>query len=94
MLSRYESTLSTGMSTSSCFVSVFTVSLRLIGLSANVAVCLSVDDFVVSFTQVLSCDSVRLSPLLELEAPGVIVVTDDSPCISWSSTPASFTEGS
>ena len=66
------------------FVSVFFVSLRLTSPSANVTVRFSVDDFVVSrfFTEVASCVSVCFSPLLELEAPGVIVVSDGSPCMS------------
>ena len=72
-LIRYESTVSTGMSTSSFFVSVLLVSLRLGGPSANVAVCVSVGDFVVNrfFTEVASCVSVSPSPLLELEVPAV-----------------------
>ena len=45
------------------------------------AVRFSVDDFVVNrfFTEVASCVSVRFSALLELEAPGVIVVSCGSP---------------
>ena len=74
---RYESNLSTSMSTSSFFVSVFPVNLGLTSSSANVAVRFSVDDFVVHrfFMEVASCVSVRFSPSLELEAPGVIVVS-------------------
>ena len=84
---RYESSISIGMSTSSFFVSVFSVSLRLTGSSATVAVLFYVDDFVVNrfFTEGASCVSVRFSLLLEPEAPGVIVVSGGFPCISSSS---------
>ena len=80
VLGRYDSSVSTGMSASSFFVSVFPVCLLLTGSSAKVAVRFSVDDFFVNrfFTEVSSCVSVRCSPLLELEAPGVIVVSDGS----------------
>ena len=59
---RYESSISTGMCTSSNFVSVSLVSLRSTGWSANMAVRFSVDDFVVNrfFTKwppVLLCAS-------------------------------------
>ena len=59
----------------------FSVSLRLTGSSANVAVRFSVEDFVVTrfFTEVASCISVRFSLLLDLQALGVIVVSDSSP---------------
>ena len=82
------------MSTSSFFVSVFPVSLRLTGSSANVAVRFYVDDFVVSRfnMEVASCVSERFSPLLEPEAPGIIVVSGGSPCIS--SSAAAFSVGS
>ena len=93
---RPESTLSIGVSTASFFVSDFTVSLRLTGSSANVAVRFSVDDFVGNrfFKELLSCVSVRFSVLLGLEAPGAIVVCDGSSCIYGSSSPAGFTDGS
>ena len=96
VFSRYECTLSICMGTLSFFVSVFSIRLRLRGSSANMAVGFSVDDFVVSrfFTEVLSCVSVRFFSFSELKAPGVIVVSDSSPCISWSSSSAGFTEGS
>ena len=81
MFSRHESSISTCMGRSSCFVFVFPVSLRLTGSSAQVALRLCVEDFAVNrfFTREPSCVSVRLSPPLELEAPGVIVVSDGSP---------------
>ena len=65
-------------------MSVFPVSLRLTGSPANVAVRFSVGHFVVGrfFTEVASCVSVRFSPLLVLEAPGVIVLSGGSLCIS------------
>ena len=88
---RYESTLTTGMSTSSFFVPVFPVSLRLTGSSANVSVRFSVDDFVVSRFFMASCVYVRFSPLTELEAPGAIAVSGGHPCISSSS--AGFSVG-
>ena len=91
-VNRYESSISVGMSTSSFFVSVFSVSLRLTGSSATVAVRFSAEDFVVNrfFTEVASCVSVRFSLLVELEAPGVIVVSGGFPCISSSSVLCGF----
>ena len=61
---RYETTLSTGMSTSLFFVAVFAVSLRLTGSSANVAVRISVDYFVVNrfFKEVASGVSESFTP--------------------------------
>ena len=46
----------------------------------------------VFFTEVASCVSVRFSPLLELEAPGVIAVSGGSSCTP--SSPAGFSVGS
>ena len=54
------------------------------GVVANVGVRFSVDDFVVNrvFTEVASCVSGRFSPQLDLEAPGITVVSGGSSYIS------------
>ena len=85
MFNRNGSTHSLGLRTSSC-----SPRLRFTDSSANVAVRFFVNDFNRFFTEVGSCVSARFSPLLELEAPGVIAVPGGSPC-SFSSS-AGFSE--
>ena len=70
VFNRYAPSISTGMSTSSFFVSVFPVRLRATGSSANAAVRFSASDFVANrfFTEVASCVSVRFCWGSELQA--------------------------
>ena len=77
------------MSTSSLFRSVFFNSVRFAGSSGGeTGVAGRFGDFIITrfFTDILSCVSVRFSPLPELGTSGLSLVSSGSPCISSSSS--------
>ena len=89
MFSRSASTFMTKLS----FLRLFFISLRFTGSSGGgTGVTGRFGDFTVSrfFTNTFSCVSVRFSPRLVLDVPGVVVVVSGSgsisPCMSWSSS--------
>ena len=87
VFSRSESSIFAGMRTSSLFVSDFFTSRSTVSPEGETGVAGLYFDFIITrfLTNAFSCVSVRVSPLLELGTP-VIVVSDGSPCTSSSSS--------